>query len=477
MDVYWSGVGVIAFISYSIADWLAYRRYRVRARQRGRIKRRKKLSGKIRYALAALIYVLYILVIMPMYSGSGSSMRLFIIAIVHPILVHGYFTYARLCDMLAAPSTRHIIMMSAKHTTVLELLATGRRMMLVILTADPKSARLAILVSLVEDLFTRCFLIDVDRFILRMLNVEDIKSDKFVEIQRSVWMAHENMASVSELVAIISAPIFCIVLQKQSLAFDLGYHASDAGISTPTLFTNLFVQLCGEIFVGYVATWVKSGRGIQVAQYLYRGFSFKAILEGICSGAMSSLLALYGFVRHANFLFCASSHPCDCLHLSYISERYSTPCALDSSLVNITTIEADGLLEGVDISIISTSLLTSLGMLSVVGLSVLIAKSRRQSKIIDDLERKEEAFKNAFSEEIQALVDEAMQKEQTKELWALLEPYKVPRDHITLESRLGEGSFGEVWRGKCRGQTVAVKQLSADVVDARVASIFRKSAL
>ena len=38
-----------------------------------------------------------------------------------------------------------------------------------------------------------------------------------------------------------------------------------------------------------------------------------------------------------------------------------------------------------------------------------------------DLEQKAEAMKNDFSEKMQKLVDEEMEKQQTKEMWKLLE--------------------------------------------------------
>ena len=199
IDLYWSGVGVLAYIVCSFAALVTYRKYRIRTLARGHIKPRKKLSVKLRYLLAALMLIVYILIILPLYSHSNSSWRLFIITLVHPILAQGYFMYARLCDMLAATSSPHVLKMSTKHVTMFSILATGRRIMLVQLTAAPQSAIRAIVISLVEDLFLRCFLVDMDEFILRKLNVDDDKSEAFVDIQRAVWMTHENMASVSEL--------------------------------------------------------------------------------------------------------------------------------------------------------------------------------------------------------------------------------------------------------------------------------------
>ena len=192
---------------------------------------------------------------------------------------------------------------------------------------------------LAEDLFIRCFLVSADKIILRILNVKDDKSKEFAEIQRAIWMGHENITSVFELASILSASIFCIVLQSQSLAFDLGYNAEGNGLSTPTLFAYLLLQLCGEIFVTYIAAWVKTERGIPVMKYFYTRFSYRALLHWQLNGLVSCLLTLYSFIRHVNVFFCTSSHACDCLHLPQIDEWYHVSCAIESSLRNITTVQ------------------------------------------------------------------------------------------------------------------------------------------
>ena len=60
---------------------------------------------------------------------------------------------------------------------------------------------------------------------------------------------------------------------------------------------------------------------------------------------------------------------------------------------------------------------------------------------------------------MQKLVDEEMEKQQTKEMWKLLDAYAVPRNHVTLEKEIGTGAMGAVWRGvqgkaSC-GETIA----------------------
>ena len=75
---------------------------------------------------------------------------------------------------------------------------------------------------------------------------------------------------------------------------------------------------------------------------------------------------------------------------------------------------------------------------------------------------------------MQDLINEEMEKRQSKENWELLEPYSVPRDHVNLTHLIDEGAAGEVWRGQCRGKVVAVKRLKGNSVNEYVASRFRR---
>ena len=120
-------------------------------------------------------------------------------------------------------------------------------------------------------------------------------------------------------------------------------------------------------------------------------------------------------LRHATIFVCASPNDCDCLHVESIKTVYEIPCAGGSSLLqNVTTYRDDGLFQGVDTSILGISLLTAFGMFAVVGLSVFIARNRRQTKVLVDLEQKAEVMKNDFSEKMQKLVDKEMKKQQPK---------------------------------------------------------------
>ena len=55
--------------------------------------------------------------------------------------------------------------------------------------------------------------------------------------------------------------------------------------------------------------------------------------------------------------------------------------------------------------------------------------------------------------------------EMTEQLEIRSKVWQIPEAHITFESLLASGSFGEVWRGAYGGQTVAIKQLKRPLDD------------
>ena len=71
-------------------------------------------------------------------------------------------------------------------------------------------------------------------------------------------------------------------------------------------------------------------------------------------------------------------------------------------------------------------------------------------------------------------MNEEMERRQTKEQYAEMKAYQVPSTHVTLETQIGTGASASIWKGYCRGKTVAVKILSSQKADEKTASTFRK---
>lgn len=55
-----------------------------------------------------------------------------------------------------------------------------------------------------------------------------------------------------------------------------------------------------------------------------------------------------------------------------------------------------------------------------------------------------------------------------------LGPPEISRDEIEIFESLGEGMFGAVYRGKCRGKDVAVKVLHRQELDEECITAFRR---
>jgi len=51
---------------------------------------------------------------------------------------------------------------------------------------------------------------------------------------------------------------------------------------------------------------------------------------------------------------------------------------------------------------------------------------------------------------------------------------EIGYDELEFIEQIGEGCYGEVWRGKCRGQEVAIKKLHKQLLDAKTLNDFRK---
>ena len=242
---------------------------------------------------------------------------------------------------------------------------------------DAGSVTLLIAVLLVENLLFRCFTVDIDRYFFKKLNLYRSEENGTKDEQRVVWVCDENTSSLA-LVAIFSAPILHIFLIPHAQAFNLGY-SYQSHSDVPTIFVRLLIQIIGELVVGVCASWVKETRGIpSVTGFFSCISSYSTVLIWSCSGAKAATYVLFGLVRHANVFFCSSPITCECLSLSPIREFYNASCF---GRGNITTYQDDKLFDGVDASIFAIAIFTGIGMMLVLGISVLITRNRRERKL------------------------------------------------------------------------------------------------
>ena len=130
VDVYWSGVSILVFLICTAAAAVIFSKHRLKGSQSRRVKSKFKISGKMRLFLKTLLCALNVIIIVPLYLRSGSSARLVIISVVHPIVFHSYLAYARICDILTCPSAHHATALSTKHVKVHAIMSLTRRFML-----------------------------------------------------------------------------------------------------------------------------------------------------------------------------------------------------------------------------------------------------------------------------------------------------------------------------------------------------------
>ena len=332
---------------------------------------------------------------------------------------------------------------------------------MLISVGDTKTTSIAIVVVSIQDVIERSAGMSVDAFFRRLLrrcaSTETNETD--ANAHRAIVMGDINSTGIAELVAIVVCPMLYILMMPQALALNAGIWNSEL-VATPTVFAQMLLQMCAEVIVIGLASWVGTQRDVPVLTVFSAFVSYAALGSWACSSAAAALIVLYGFVRHPNFMHCASNDPCDCLydHLG-LKGPYTSACSGGLPWTNQSTYRDDNLFSGVDASVITITLLTGSGMLAVIAGSVILARRKRLAKVAADLENEVKSLHRQMGEKALEIVNEHMKELQTKKEYELLIPYNVPRDHIILEALIGNGAMGEVWRGMCRSREVAVKRV------------------
>ena len=321
-DVYWSGLSVfLSIILTPLATAKAYSRYRPKTKIRDSM-------SKITLVLDNLFRGLFVLGILPVYFSLSPGMKIVVLILAHFFPFNIINAANRIRAIRASESQymafRYMILTNQKSKG---LMAFSRRIML-LNVGDSDTTMWAIAICAVSDLILRCFLVDIDTWLLKKLdraNIEN-KNSARAKIRQTAWACELNLLSTMEITAIISATIFFIILKPQMVALDIGYSITE-DISTSILFANLLLQLFAETVVTIISGWWNKQRGVPVMTFFSMISSNTMILFLAFYGVGNILLVLYGLVRHATIFACASPNDCDCLHVESIKAVYEIPCA------------------------------------------------------------------------------------------------------------------------------------------------------
>ena len=170
---------------------------------------------------------------------------------------------------------------------------------------------------------------------------------------------------------------------------------------------------------------------------------------------------------------------CDCVEQSQFTLWYAADCAaannsttsnktatsnLSNSSSSFANLESN-MFENVSALSILLGITTGFAMLALIALSVLFARYRKRQHTVvalqDGIMKVKSLHQKSMKFNVQLKV--ALQKAQREVDAAvgksneLLKPYLLKHAELVFEEEIGHGSFGVVWRGRFKGDAVAIK--------------------
>lgn len=100
-----------------------------------------------------------------------------------------------------------------------------------------------------------------------------------------------------------------------------------------------------------------------------------------------------------------------------------------------------------------------------------------EKRILRDANRQLKVEVRVLRQKVTAAQQDLIDKVLAAEAVARLGIYRVNAEAVTLQTRIGQGAFGEVWKASCMGERVAVKRLLSHRVDENETTKFREEAL
>ena len=269
-----------------------------------------------------------------------------------------------------------------------------------------------------------------------------------------------------------AASLLFILLEDKKEVFAFPYNVG----STPMIpvFVNLLLTIYIEVVVHCMCTLSLMKHGVP-PEYLNFVKAPELLTYNVLCSSTVTFIILVSFLKTPTFISCYSQSVCACS--SNASLWRSILCDEDPSSETVAAYRSAAgdsrLFKGVDIADVIMTIGVGFLMLATIVASVLLAKSRKGRKVSAEIMVEMTEIKNHFDNKMKEIVKAQMEAAAQNEMYGMLEPYKLPHDHLAFEKRLGAGANGEVWIACCRGRRVAVKRTLCASVSEAVISDFR----
>ena len=404
--------------------------------------------------VSAAIVLFYALYLVPSFHAIKSDGWKIAICAAHPAIFHllellwkTYLKTIHFSDDRAMES-------STRSFPVKSFSAFARRFLLLrFITSRARIA--ALLASSSVDAIFRCFAIDMEvRAAPRKRKLEGCQLRR----QRMLWMSSAVQSSVAELSAAFASTMYFILLQDHKETFAFPYDPKRA-ISMVPLFVNLLLAIYIELVIICAVTYSAAQRGVPFSYFKYLKSPLWLPFH-IFSCSASAFCILLSTLRTPIFTLCSFNTLCACADEQAEFADYLCSASNATWVKVRSESQSTNFFEGVKIADVLITVCGGIAMIFIIRASVLMARQRRKQELLHAIQEEVDALKDEFDEKTKAAVEAQMEADKEKAKYIALLPYKIPHEHVNFEKRIGHGAYGDVWKGSCRGQDVAIKKIS-----------------
>ncbi len=361
----------------------------------------------------------------------------------------------------------------------------------------------AIVLTAIEEALSRATMVQRDKYWRRRSRKGDY-TPKELDIQHAVWTLQIGNSMIIEVCAILIHALCVVLFLPHRFVFNLGYgELEETGLAMFAVVLSTTLELVGELLSDHMALRAEMNHDVPADTYFLHLAGGKILYQ---FGALmfATGVALWTFSRIPTAVFCDSPDPCSCLDRANNNfEMYRSACACvaeaansssDAVCANMTlaasvrfstnpagSMDSDALLQmGFAFAGFITAAVVVLAVITIVH------RQRRATKVLA-LERNKVVAKETLikkkSKEIESnkrelakmrlslamaekMVTEAMMNEE-----GMLKPFAIPYEDLAFGRKLGEGSFGTVFKALLREvipvaiKTLRVTKITAEVLD------------